>query len=41
VLGAINVAIPAQRFNKAAQATCERALGHAAEGLRRLLIPRR
>jgi DNA-binding IclR family transcriptional regulator len=40
VLGAINVAIPAPRFNKAAQAKCEDALGHAAEGLRRLLTPR-
>jgi DNA-binding IclR family transcriptional regulator len=41
VLGAINVAIPAQRFNKAIQTKCERALSHAAESVRRLLVARR
>jgi DNA-binding IclR family transcriptional regulator len=41
VLGALNVAIPAARFNEAAQAKCEHALRRAAEGLRRLLVPRR
>lgn len=41
VLGAINVAIPAARFDEAVQAKCERALRHAAEGLRRHLVPRR
>jgi len=41
VLGAINVAIPAPRFTEAAQTKCEHALGRAAEGLQRLLVPRR
>jgi DNA-binding IclR family transcriptional regulator len=41
VLGAINVAVPAARFNEAVQTKCEHALSHAVEGLRRLLVPRR
>jgi len=41
ILGALNVALPAPRFNEAAQAKCEHALHRATEGLRRLLVPRR
>jgi DNA-binding IclR family transcriptional regulator len=38
VLGALNVAIPAPRFDKSNQAKCEQALRRAAHGLRQLIV---